>query len=488
MAPMSMHDIKIKSKYGQYIDGKYTFSDQMLDVHNPLTGEVLTQISHGGKAACSHAIDAAFTAFQTWRHLPAITRSELVRALGEAMIEKSNELGRILTLEQGKPLAEAVGEIKYAASFLIWAAEEGKRMYGDVIAANATDKRIIVIRQPIGVTACITPWNFPSAMITRKIGPALAAGNTVVIKPAELTPISAFLIAELAQEVGFPAGVINLITGDSVAISDEMLSNNKVKKLSFTGSTPVGQSIIKRSAQNITKLSLELGGHAPFIVFADADIDAAVKGALASKYRNAGQTCICANRFYIHENVLSEFLDKFTLEVKQMKIGNGLDVGVTVGPMIHEKALEKVQEQVDDAVSKGARIIAGGAKASVEDYKYASFYQPTILTDCTMDMKVFTEETFGPVSPIQTFKTDEEVIEYANASPFGLASYAYTRDIGRVFKVAEGLDYGIVGMNDGGPSLAQVPFGGMKMSGLGREGGKYVMDEYTQLKYISIGL
>jgi len=389
-----------------------------------------------------------------------------------------------MTMEQGKPLAEAKGEIAYAASFLDWAAEEGKRIYGDIVPSSAADKRILVLRQPVGVAAIITPWNFPAAMITRKLGPALASGCTVVIKPAEETPLSALAIGELACEAGIPPGVINIVTGDAATIGDALFSDNRVRKLSFTGSTEVGRLLMSKASRNLLRLSLELGGHAPFIVFDDADLDLAVPAAVACKFRNAGQTCICANRFYVQRGVAEEFTSRFAQAIGALRVGNGLENGVQIGPLINDAAVEKVESHVEDARMRGGDMPVGGKRITVAGLA-DRFYAPTLVSGMTPEMLLAREETFGPVAPVATFGDEAEVIALANASEYGLAAYFFTRSASRLMRVAEALEYGVIGANDGAPSTAQAPFGGMKHSGFGREGGRYAMDEYTELKYVS---
>jgi succinate-semialdehyde dehydrogenase/glutarate-semialdehyde dehydrogenase len=426
-------------------------------------------------------------ALASWRARTAYDRGKILRRIAGMMLERQEPLAQLMTREQGKPLAEARGEIAYAASFIDWAAEEGKRLYGELVPASAENKRILVMRQPVGVTACITPWNFPTAMIARKLGPALACGCTMVVKPAEQTPLSAIALAEIALEAGLPAGVMNVITGDSAAIGKELFSNPAVRKVSFTGSTEVGKILIKQSAENVTRLSLELGGHAPFLVFDDADVQAAVAGAMGSKYRNMGQTCVCPNRFYVQEGIYDEFVAGLTEAVEALRIGSGLEEGVQVGPLIDDSAMEKVERHVSDALDKGGKLRTGGKRAQVKGLA-DRFYTPTIVEDFSPDMAMACEETFGPVSPLRRFKHEDEALEMANDSPYGLASYFFTRDASRLMRVAERLEYGIVGANDGMPSTAQAPFGGVKQSGIGREGGRYVMHEYTEIKYVSWGL
>lgn len=459
-------------------------SGKTIEVTNPATDEVIASVPRCGRAETAKAISAAAKALPDWKARPAIERGRLLTDLASAMNNQVDRLARLMTTEQGKPLSEARGEIKYAASFLEWAGGEAPRVMGEIVPASQKDKRILVLRQPVGVSASITPWNFPSAMIARKLGPALAAGCTMVVKPAELTPLSAIAIGELALEVGIPPGVVNIITGDASEIGDELLSNPTVRKLSFTGSTKVGKILLEKSAQNVTRLSLELGGHAPLIVFDDADIPAAVEGAMATKFRNAGQTCICANRLYVQEGVYDEFLAGLRKAIADLRVGNGLEEDTDIGPLINDDAVEKVEQHVEDARSKGAKIVVGGERQSIDGLA-DRFYKPTLIDGFDSDMILNSEETFGPVAPVRKFKHEEQAIEYANDSIYGLAAYFFTRDAARLMRVAEGLEYGVVGANDGGPSTAQAPFGGMKQSGIGREGGHYVMDEYLETKYVS---
>ena len=454
------------------------------DVFNPATNKIIAQIPSLGAAETRTAVDAAWEARTAWAARTASDRGSLLTNLAGLMRRDSDRLAALMTLEQGKPVAESRGEIAYAISFLDWAAEEGKRLYGDIIPASAPDKRILVLRQPVGVTAIITPWNFPSAMITRKLGPALAAGCTVVIKPAEETPLSAFAIGELACEAGFPPGVINIITGNPSEIGDILFEDDRVRKLSFTGSTEVGRLLMTKASKNLLRLSLELGGHAPFIVFDDADLDTAVSAALACKFRNAGQTCICANRFYVQSGIYDEFISRFGESIKRLTLGDGSVTGTDVGPLINDEAVEKVESQIDNACSLGAKVLVGGQRRRFDGLA-DRFFEPTLLEGMTPEMLISHEETFGPVAPVARFNDEREVIELANASEFGLAAYFFTRDSSRLMRVAEALEYGIIGANDGGPSTAQAPFGGVKHSGFGREGGRYVMDEYTEIKYIS---
>ncbi len=466
---------------GTWIDAE---DGSTISVHNPATDDELAVVPEHGAAETRQAIDAAWNAQADWAALPAANRSVYLSRLGASMRRDTERLATLMTMEQGKPLAEARGEIAYAISFLEWAAEEGKRVYGDIVPASSADKRILALRQPVGIAAIITPWNFPAAMITRKLGPALACGCTTVIKPAEATPLSAIAIGELACEVGIPAGVVNIVTGDAAAIGETLLDDDRVRKLSFTGSTNVGRLLMKQASKNLLRLSLELGGHAPFIVFDDANLDLVVDAAVACKFRNAGQTCICANRFYVQAGVYDEFNARFAAVISELSVGNGLQEGVHIGPLISDAAVSKVEEHVEDATSLGANVLAGAKRVRIDGLA-DRFYAPTLLAGMTPDMKLCREETFGPVAPVARFETEAEVIKLANASEYGLAAYFFTRDGARLWRVAEALEYGIIGANDGAPSTAQAPFGGVKHSGFGREGGKYVMDEYTELKYVS---
>jgi succinate-semialdehyde dehydrogenase / glutarate-semialdehyde dehydrogenase len=466
-----------------YIDGAWVGSQKTFPVSNPATGAVLGHVPDMGKAETKRAIEAAERAWPAWRGKTAKERAAILRKWYELMMAAQEDLAQILTAEQGKPLAEARGEIAYGASFIEWFAEEAKRAYGDVIPPHQADKRVLVIKQPVGVAAMITPWNFPNAMITRKAGPALAAGCTVVLKPAEQTPFSALAMAELAERAGVPAGVLNVITGDAPTIGAELCANPAVRKLSFTGSTEVGRILMRQSADTVKKLSLELGGNAPFIVFDDADLDAAVEGALASKYRNAGQTCVCANRIYVQDGVYDAFAAKLTEKVKGFKVGPGTEPGVVIGPLIDEQGMQKVEKHVADALGKGAKILLGGKR----DRRGGLFFQPTVLADVTPDMVLSHEETFGPVAPLIRFRTEEDAIRLANDTEFGLCGYFYSRDVGRIFRVAERMETGIVGANVGIISTEIAPFGGIKQSGLGREGSKYGLEEYLEVKYVLIG-
>jgi succinate-semialdehyde dehydrogenase/glutarate-semialdehyde dehydrogenase len=468
-----------------FINGEWCDADNgaTVNVVNPATGQTVGTIPHMGAAETARAIDAANRAWPAWRKKSAKERAAVLRKWHDLMLEHADDLALIMTTEQGKPLAEAKGEIGYAASFIEWFAEEGKRVSGDTMQSPWPDRRIVVTKEPIGVCAAITPWNFPSAMITRKVGPALAAGCPIIVKPAELTPFSALALAVLAERAGMPAGVFSVLTGDSRAIGGEMTSNPVVRKLSFTGSTAVGRLLMQQCAPTIKKLSLELGGNAPFIVFDDADLDAAVEGAIASKYRNAGQTCVCANRLYVQDGVYDAFAAKLVAAVAKLKVGNGVEPGVTQGPMIEDKAVVKVEEHVADALAKGGRLLTGGQRHALGH----SFFQPTVIADVTPDMLVAKEETFGPLAPLFRFKTDEEVLAMANDTEFGLAAYFYSRDIGRIWRVAEGLESGMVGVNTGLISNEIAPFGGVKQSGLGREGSKYGIEDYLVIKYICMG-
>ena len=452
-------------------------------VDNPATGEIIGRVPNLGAAETKTAISAAEIAQKEWAARTAKERSAILRRWFELMMENQDDLGRILTAEQGKPLAEAKGEIAYGASFIEWFAEEARRVYGDIIPGHQKDKRILVMKQPIGVVAAITPWNFPNAMITRKAGPAFAAGCAMVLKPASQTPFSAIAIAILAERAGLPKGLFSVITGSARAIGGEMTASPIVRKLTFTGSTEVGAELYKQSAPTIKKLGLELGGNAPFIVFDDADLDAAVEGALIAKFRNNGQTCVCANRLYVQDGVYDAFAEKLSKAVGSLKTGNGFDEGINLGPLIDEAALAKVEEHVADALAKGGRVVAGGHRHQLG----GRFYEATVLADVTPAMAVAKEETFGPVAPLFRFKDEADVIAQANDTEFGLASYFYAKDLARVFRVAEALEYGMVGVNTGLISTAEAPFGGVKLSGLGREGSRYGIEEFTEIKYVCLG-
>ena len=468
-----------------YVDGAWIDADGggKVEVTNPATGEVLGTVPNLGAAETRRAIEAAAAAFPAWAAKTAKERAGILRRWHDLMLANADDLGLLMTAEQGKPLAEAKGEVAYAAAFIEWFAEEGKRVYGDVIPGHQPDKRIIVLRQPIGVVAAITPWNFPAAMITRKAGPALAAGCTFVCKPAMLTPYSALAMAELAARAGVPKGVFSVVTGSATALGGEMTSNPLVRKLTFTGSTEIGKKLMQQCAGTLKKVSLELGGNAPFIVFDDADLDAAVQGAIASKYRNTGQTCVCANRLLVQSGVYDAFVAKLADAVRQLRVGDGLQGPTEQGPLIDAKAVAKVEEHIADAVAKGGKIALGGKRHALG----GTFFEPTIVTHVTPDMLVAREETFGPVAPVFRFETEQDAIRMANDTEFGLASYFYTRDLARTWRVAEGLEYGIVGVNTGLISTEVAPFGGVKESGIGREGSKYGILDYTELKYLCIG-
>jgi len=469
------------------IGGEWVAGSTRFDVTDPATGLHLASVANLGPVDCHNAIVAADKAWGPWRNKTAKERAAVLMKWFHLIHQHADDLARIMTAEQGKPLAEARGEVVYGASFIEWFAEEAKRVYGETIPTTDNNKRYIVIKQPIGVCAAITPWNFPIAMITRKVAPALAAGCSVVIKPAEATPLSALAVAELAQRAGMPAGVLNVITADaeqSIAIGQVLCSSDVVRHLSFTGSTEVGRILARQCAPTVKKISLELGGNAPFIVFDDADLESAVEGAMVSKYRNAGQTCVCANRFYVQAGVYDAFVDKLAAKSRSIKVGNGFEAGVHQGPMIDDQAVAKVESHVADALAKGARLVAGGSRVAGMGER---FYTPTVLADVTGDMLCAREETFGPVAPVFRFETEAEAIALANDTEFGLASYFYSRDIGRVFRVGEALEYGMVGINTGLISAAEVPFGGVKQSGLGREGAHQGMDDYVEIKYLCLG-
>ena len=469
-----------------YIDGNWVDADNRatLEITNPADGAFIGSVPRMGTSETRRAIAAAQAALPGWRALTAKERANRLRRWFDLMLANQEDLAVLMTSEQGKPLAEARGEIAYAAAFIEWFAEEAKRVYGDTIPTHQADKRIVVIKEPIGVCAAITPWNFPSAMITRKAGPALAAGCTMVVKPASQTPFSALALAELAERAGIPKGVLNVVTGSAGEIGGELTASPVVRKLSFTGSTVTGKYLMAQCAGTVKKVSLELGGNAPFIVFDDADLDAAVTGAIASKYRNSGQTCVCANRLLVQDSIYDVFAEKLSKAIReQLKVGNGLEPGVSQGPLIDRAAVEKVEAHIADAVSKGARLLLGGQRHALG----GTFFEPTVLADVTAAMAVAREETFGPVAPLFRFRSEEEAIQLANATEFGLASYFYSRDIGRIWRVAEGLEYGIVGINTGIISTEIAPFGGVKESGTGREGSKYGIEEYLEIKYLCIG-
>jgi succinate-semialdehyde dehydrogenase / glutarate-semialdehyde dehydrogenase len=464
---------------GEWIDAD---TRETIPVLNPATGEQIGTVPMCGTEETQRAIAAAEAAQREWAARPAKERTAILRKLNDLMLANQDDLALIMTAEQGKPLTESKGEIAYAASFIDWFADEARRVYGDTIPAPSADRRILALKQPIGVTAAITPWNFPTAMLTRKAGPALAAGCAMVVKPATQTPFSALAFAELAQRAGLPKGLLSVLTGSASKIGGELTRNPTVRKLTFTGSTEVGRMLMKQSADTIKKLSLELGGNAPFIVFDDADIDAAVEGAMVSKYRNTGQTCVCANRIYVQKGVLAAFTDKLVAKVRSLKVGNGVEPGVTQGPLIDDKAVAKVEEHVADAVAKGGKVLTGGRRHALG----GRFYEPTVVAGATRDMLVAHEETFGPLAPVFAFETEAEAIALANDTEFGLASYFYSRDIGRIMRVAEQLECGMVGVNTGLISTAEAPFGGVKQSGLGREGSKYGLDEFLEIKYVCL--
>jgi succinate-semialdehyde dehydrogenase/glutarate-semialdehyde dehydrogenase len=465
-----------------FVDGRWV-GEPALPVTNPATGDEIAKVPLTSAEGTREAIAAAEKAFPAWSGMLAKDRAKILRRWFDLQIEHADELALLMTMEQGKPLAEAKGEVTYAASFVEFFAEEAKRINGETIPSFKKDARIVCVKQPIGVVAAITPWNFPAAMITRKVGPALAVGCTVVVKPASETPLTALALAALAEQAGVPKGVLNVITGKASVIGGELTSNPTVRMLTFTGSTEIGKVLLEQCAKTVKKVGMELGGNAPFIVFDDADLDKAVQGAMASKYRNAGQTCVCANRIYVQDGVYEKFAEKLAAEVKKLKVGPGTETGVTTGPLINKAAIEKVEEHIEDAVSKGAKVILGGKRHKLG----GSFFEPTILTGVTTDMKVAREETFGPVAPLFRFKTEEEAIKLANDTEFGLAAYFYSRDIGRVWRVGEALEYGIVGINEGIISSEVVPFGGVKESGLGREGSHHGVEEFVEIKYMLMG-
>ena len=479
-------ELKNKSLFKEecYIGGKWvkSINGETIDVDNPATQKTIGKVPKCGKDETRNAIESANLAFQNWKEKTAKDRSIILKKWHDLILENIDDLAHIMTVEQGKPIAESKGEILMGTTYVEFYAEEAKRVYGDIISDPLPDRRIVVIKQPVGVVGAITPWNFPSTMITRKCAPALGVGCPVVIKPASQTPFSALALAVLAEEAGFPKGVFNVITGTASEIGKELTENPIVKKISFTGSTEVGKILLKQSSSTVKKVSMELGGHAPFIVFEDANIDEAVSGAIMSKFRNSGQTCICANRLFVHEKIYEEFLEKFVEQVAKIKVGNGLEASTTSGPLIDQYSLEKVKDHVQDAVNTGAKLAIGGDVHALG----GNYYQPTVLSNVTTKAKITFEETFGPVAPIYKFSSDEEVIKLANDTPFGLASYFYARDIGRIWKVAEALEYGIVSVNTGLPTKAEIPFGGIKESGLGREGSKYGLEDYLEIKYISM--
>lgn len=483
-APIALKDTGLWQPKA-YIDGAWAQADsgKTIDVINPATGEVIAQVPDMGGAETQRAIDAAAKALPAWRGMLAIERSKLLRKWAELQTQHLDDLCLILSVEQGKPLSQAKAEILGGIGYVEWMAEEGRRVYGDVIPTHNTSHRLLTFKQSVGVCAMITPWNFPSSMITRKCGPALAAGCTVILKPSELTPLSAFALAELAARAGIPKGVINIVTGDAKSIGEAMMKSEVVRKFSFTGSTAVGKLLMKQAADTVKKISLELGGNAPFIVFDDADVDAAVDAAIASKFRNAGQTCICANRIFVQAGIYDVFSQKFTDAVKKMSVGNALEGEKDLGPLINDKAVQKVEEHIKDAVAKGGKITTGGNRHTLGQ----TFFEPTVVTGATRDMQCFSEETFGPLAPLFKFTDEAEVISLANATEYGLAAYFYARDMGRVWRVAEALEYGMVGVNSGAIVAPQAPFGGWKQSGIGHEGSKYGIEDYLELKLVALG-
>ncbi len=465
------------------VGGEWVTSQDTFPVFNPATGQEIAQVPSLGRDAIASAVDAAARAMPAWAALTAKARAAVLRRWFDLILANADDLAAIMTAEQGKPLAEARGEILYAASFVEWFAEEGKRVYGDIIPSHDPSMRLVVIKQPVGVTAAITPWNFPAAMIARKAGPALAAGCPMIIKPSSATPLTAFALCRLAEEAGVPMGILSCITGKAGEISDALCTNPAVRKISFTGSTETGRSLMARAARHITKLSLELGGNAPFIVFNDADLDAAVTGAMQSKFRNAGQTCVCTNRIYVQDRVYDAFVEKVAAAIGGLKLGDGSDPGTQIGPLINGAAVDKIEEHIADAVAKGGKVVVGGQRSRLG----GNFFEPTLLTGATREMLVAREETFGPLAPVFRFDTEQEVIALANDTCFGLAAYFCARDLGQVWRVAEALEYGIVGVNTGLISTEVAPFGGVKESGLGREGSKYGIEEYLEIKYICMG-
>ncbi|XKE47698.1 NAD-dependent succinate-semialdehyde dehydrogenase [Sutcliffiella horikoshii] len=469
-------------KYSMYINGEWMNTEEVIEVTNPATGEVIGTVPSISEDQLEKVVQHAEEAFQTWRNYTAYERADILNKWFLLLEENKKLIAETLTKEQGKPFREALGEVGYANSFVDWYKEEGKRIYGETIPSSSKDKRVLIQKQPVGVVAAITPWNFPAAMITRKVAPALAAGCTVIVKPAGQTPLTALLLAKYADEAGVPKGVLQVITGKSSVIGESLMKHKDVKKLTFTGSTEIGKKLMEQASHTVKKLSLELGGHAPFIIFEDADLEKAAKGLVQSKFRNAGQTCICANRIYVQESVAEEFTSLFVKEVSKLKVGNGMERGVDLGPLIDEDALEKVKEHLSDAKDKGAAVAFGG---QVND---KTFMEPTVITGVTDEMLCMNEETFGPLAPITTFKEEDEAIKRANNSPYGLAAYVFTEKMSRIYRVTEGLDYGIIGVNDGAPSVAQAPFGGLKESGIGREGGHHGMEEYLEVKYVSLGI
>lgn len=469
-----------------YINGEWKETGDKLKVVNPATGEIIDTVAKGGVKETQEAIDAAKKAFKSWSKLTARDRHDYLMRVVDIMYSRVDEIATIITKEMGKPLAEAKGEIQLAIDYLEWYAEEGKRIYGETIPASATNKRLTVIRQPIGVVGAITPWNFPIAMITRKLAPALAAGCTVILKPASATPLTAIEVFKAFHEAGIPKGVVNIIHGSASEISGTLMKSSDVRKITFTGSTEIGKQLVRESADTMKKVSMELGGHAPFLVFEDADIDHAVESVIASKFRNAGQTCVCTNRVYVHESIVDQYTKRLSEKMKELKVGNGLNSETKIGPLIDEGAIEKVESQIEDATQKGAEVVFGGKRLSGESYDQGHFFEPTVLKNVTHEMKIAYEETFGPVAPIFTFSSEEEVIEKANDTVYGLAAYLFTNDGSRMVRVSEALEYGIVGINDPLPTVVQAPFGGIKESGIGREGGRHGIEDFLEYKFISL--
>lgn len=490
MSDAALHE-RINTEQSLFINGRWSesASGRRFPVFNPATGQVVAHVSDGDAADARRAVDAAYAAFPQWSRLPAYRRGVMLRQAAALMYERRDELARTLTLEMGKPIREARGEISYAASFLEWFAGEGERAYGDIIPPMAPGKRHLVLKQPVGVVAAITPWNFPAAMVTRKVAPALAAGCTVVLKPAEQTPLTAMALMDIFAEAGVPPGVINLVTtNDPAAVADAWLSDHRVRKITFTGSTEVGKLLMRKAADQVKRVSLELGGHAPVIVFDDADVDKAVRGTMASKFRNSGQTCVCANRIYVQKGIYERFAEKFTAAVRNLRVGDGLSEDAEVGPLVDEAALEKVTAHVEDAVARGAELLAGGRRVTEGELARGWFFLPTVLAGVRDDMRIMREETFGPVAPLIPFEHEAEAYERANDSPYGLAAYVFTENISRGIRAAERLEYGIIGLNDGTPSTAQVPFGGFKESGIGREGGPYGIHEFLEVKLVGLAV
>ncbi|MGW8120940.1 NAD-dependent succinate-semialdehyde dehydrogenase [Staphylococcus xylosus] len=471
-----------------YINGEWKSSENNLEVVNPATGEVIETVAKGEERQTDFAIDAAKNALPTWSKRTAKERSNYLNKVAEILRSRIDMIAEVITKEMGKPVKESKTEISLAIDYLEWYAEEGKRIYGETIPASSSSKRLSVIRQPIGIVGAITPWNFPIAMITRKVAPAMAAGCTVILKPASSTPLTAIEVIKAFHDAGIPEGVVNLIHGTASKITKALMRSSDVRKITFTGSTEVGKSLVRQSADTMKKLSLELGGHAPFIVFEDADLDKTAEDLLASKFRNAGQTCVCTNRVYVHENIVEKFSEIFAKKVRELVVGNGIDSGVTIGPLIDNNAVDKVESQVKDATERGAKILVGGNRLSNGEYSKGNFFEPTLLVNATHNMKISYEETFGPVAPIFSFTTEKEAVEYANSSEYGLASYIFTKDASRIIRVSEALDYGIVGINDPMPTVAQAPFGGVKESGFGREGGRQGIEDYLEYKYLSFQL